>query len=180
MKLSKKTVLIGTLLAGTVLATATLAEMGPGGMVGMGHGEGPGPMLLEMFDAIDTDSDGKLSLAELEVHRAAEFTAADTNSDGALDAEELATHMMARFQGKMAERTQAMIDNRDADANGSLSVDEMGQGPGMEHFARIDTDNDGMITKAEAETAIQMRKKHGRGMGMMGSGQGCDEGEGGN
>ena len=171
MKLSKKSVLIGTLLAGTVLATATLAEMGPGGMGDMG----PGPMLLEMFDQIDTDKDGKLSQAELEAHRAAEFTAADTNSDGALDAEELSARMMMRIQGKMAERTQGMIDNHDADANGSLSADEMGQGPGMEHFARIDADNDGAISKDEAEAAMQHRKKHG--MGMMGGGEGCDEGD---
>lgn len=164
MKLSKKTVLIGTLLAGTVLATATLAEMGPGGMEG---GEG-GPMLLEMFDQIDTDKDGKLSLAELEAHRAAEFTAADTNSDGALDESELSAQMLARVQGHMAKRIQHVLDNKDSDGSGTLSVEELGRGPGVEHFARIDTDNDGLITMEEAEAAMQHRKKRHHGWGMGG------------
>lgn len=172
MKLSKKTVLIGTLLAGTVLATATLAEMDPGGMGGMAGGAG-GPMLLQMFDVIDTDKDGKLSPAELAAQQTAEFTAADSNQDGVLDAGELSARMMARLKDRMAERSQAMIDARDADADGRLSVDEMGQGPGLDHFARIDSDNDGMISKAEAEAALRHKGPHGWGMP---GGEGCDAG----
>jgi Ca2+-binding EF-hand superfamily protein len=148
---------------GALLGTAALADKG--GM-GMGGGEGRGTMLIEMFDTIDADMDGKLSYAELEAHRKAEFTAADTNGDGALSAEELSARQLARFQAKLAERTQAMLDNMDNDGNGSLSEDELGEGPGMRNFARIDTDNDGAITKEEAEAAMQHRKKRGHGWGM--------------
>lgn len=163
MTTTKKTALIAALVAGTALATVAFAEMGPYG--GEGHG-GHGPKLLEMFDAIDADQDGKLSLAELEAHRAAEFSAADTNGDGALDAGELSARMLARLEGRLAERTQHMLDNKDNDGNGALSLAEMGNGPGADHFARIDTDNDGAISKEEAEAAMQHRKKRGHGWGM--------------
>lgn len=154
-------------LLGTVFASVAYAEKGHGG--GMGD---HGGMLLEMFDAIDTDSDGKLSMDELAAHRLAEFTAADTNSDGALDATEMAAHHQARMEAMMAERAAHMIENRDNDGNGTLSADEFGEGPGQEHFARIDTDNDGAISKEEAEAAMQHRKKRGHGWGMMGHGMG--------
>ena len=165
----KKSAVIALALMGTVLGTAALAEMGPGGM-GPGHGgpEGRGAMLLDLFDTIDADKDGKITLEELEAHRKAEFTAADTNGDGALDAQELAAQELARFQAKMAERAQTMLDNMDNDGNGSLSEDELPEGPGQRHFARIDTDNDGAISKEEAEAAMQHRKKRGHGWGGMG------------
>lgn len=162
MKLSKRSALIASILGAAGLATVAFAEMGPG--AGMG-GEDHGPRLLEMFDEIDTDKDGKLSLAELEAHRAAEFAAADANGDGSLDADELSARMLARIQEKMAERIQHMIDNRDNDGNGLISAAEMGEGPAENHFARIDSDNDGMISKEEAETALEHRKKRRHGWG---------------
>ena len=160
-------------LLGTVVASIAYAEKGQGG--GM---DGQGGMLLDMFDAIDTDKDGKLSLTELAAHRAAEFTAADTNSDGALDATEMAAHHQARMAAMMADHAARMIENNDNDGNGSLSADEFGEGPGTEHFARIDTDNDGAISKPEAEAAVQHRKKRGHGWGMMGDGHGMGDGMG--
>ena len=165
----KKPALIAVLLGGAAFATVALAEMGPGG-----HDD-RGMKLVEMFDQIDTDKDGKLSMAELEAHRAAEFKAADTNADGALDATELAARELARFQEKLADRTQEMIDNKDNDGNGSLSADEIGKGPAEDHFARIDTDNDGMISKDEAQAAMKHHRKHGHGMGGQGmNSQGMD------
>lgn len=155
-------------LLGAVAGSVAYAEKGQGG--------GPdGDMLLEMFDAIDTDSDGKLSLAELDAHRLAEFTAADTNGDGALDGDEVAARQLARFTAKMADRAARMIETHDKDGNGSLSADEMGEGPAQRHFARIDADNDGAISKEEAEAAMKHHKKRGHGMGMMGEGHDMGE-----
>lgn len=164
MSAVKKSTVVVLAMTGAFLGTAALAERG--GM-GMGdRGEGRGAMLDEMFDTIDADKDGKVTFAEMEAHRTAEFAAADTNKDGALSADELSARALARFQEKLAERTQAMLDNMDNDGSGSLSEDELGGGPGMRHFARIDADNDGAITKAEAEGAMQHRRKRGHGWGM--------------
>lgn len=147
-------------LVGAVLATGALAQQGPGG------NEGRGAMLLEMFDGIDTDNDGKLTEAELEAHRTAMFTASDANADGMLNADELAARQLARFTETLAERTAKMIENRDNNGDGSLSLAEMEEGPGMRNFARIDTDNDGAISKEEAQAAGDHmgKRKHRKGM----------------
>ncbi|MBL9054018.1 MAG: EF-hand domain-containing protein [Tabrizicola sp.] len=155
-----KTALMLALFAGVSLTTFAWAETGPGGDDGHGH---RGAKLLELFDSVDTDKDGKLSLAELEAHRSARFAAADTNGDGAIDVDELAAHELAEFQEKLAKRVQHMIDNKDNDGNGSLSADEIGKGPAEENFARIDTDNDGAISKEEAEAALKHRMKRAHG-----------------
>ncbi len=149
-------------LVGAVFASAALANEGPGGP------DNRGAMLMEMFDGIDTDKDGKLTEAELEAHRAAMFTAADANGDGMLSADELSAQQLARFSEKLAERTARMIENRDNDGDGSLSLAEVDEGPGQRHFARIDSDNDGAISKAEAESAMDMMGKRKHRKGMMG------------
>lgn len=174
MSAPNKSAIAALAVIGALMGSAALAEKGGMGMGG--RGEGRGAMLTEMFDTIDADKDGKLSYAELEVHRKAEFDAADTNKDGALSADELSARALARFQEKLAERTQGMLDNMDNDGNGSLSEDEMGEGPGMRNFARIDADNDGFVTKEEIQAGMQHHKKRGHGMGM-GMGMGMDMGD---
>jgi Ca2+-binding EF-hand superfamily protein len=169
MSAPKKTTLVAVALMGALMGSAALAEQGEMGM-GMGGpggpGEGRGAMLAEMFDSMDADKDGKLTYSEMEAHRKAEFDAADTNKDGALSTDELSARALARFQEKLAVRTQAMLDNMDNDSSGSLSPDEMGEGPGMRNFAKIDADNDGAITKEEIQAGMKHGKKRGHGWGM--------------
>lgn len=164
MSVSMKTTVAAFAVLGALLATTASAEMGKGGQGGQG---GHGEMLLEMFDSIDTDSDGKLTEAELEAHRAAMFTAFDADADGKLNADEMKARMLARFTETLDDRMARMIENRDNNGDGSLSLDEMEEGPGQRGFARIDSDNDGAISKAEAEAAGEMmgkRGKHRKGM----------------
>ena len=169
MTAPKKSAIAALAMIGALLGSAALAEKGGMGMGGPGGpGEGRGAMLIELFDSVDADKDGKVTYAELEAHRKAEFDAADTNKDGALSADELSARALARFQEKLAERTQGMLDNMDNDGSGSLSPDEMGQGPGMRNFARIDADNDGFVTKEEIQAGMQHHKKRGHGWWGMG------------
>lgn len=167
MSVSMKTTVAALAVLGALLATTASAEMGKGGKGGKGD---RGAMLLEMFDGIDTDGDGKLTQAELEAHRAAMFTAFDADGDGMLNAEELKTRMLARFTETLDDRLARMIENRDNNGDGSLSLDEMEEGPGQRGFARIDTDNDGAISKAEAEAAAEgmMGKRGKQRKGMWG------------
>jgi Ca2+-binding EF-hand superfamily protein len=151
----KKSAIAALAVIGALMGSAVLAEKGGMGMGGPGGpGEGRGAMLIELFDSVDADKDGKITYAELEAHRKAEFDAADTDKDGALDADELSARALARFQ--------------ENDGSGSLSPDEMGQGPGMRNFARIDADNDGFVTKEEIRAGMQHHKKRGHGGWGMG------------
>lgn len=148
--------LVGAFLTPGLTSTA-LADMGQ-------HGpDGRGGALLEIFEAIDADGDGKVTKAELAAHRAAMFTAADTNNDRMLSADELSARHTARMAETMADRSARMIDRMDNNGDGSLSADEMGKGPMEGRFARIDGDNDGAISKAEAEAAAkQMADRRGK------------------
>jgi hypothetical protein len=159
MTAKTKTAVAILALMGAVLGSAALADRG------MGGGEGRGAMLLDQFDAIDADKDGNITQAEIAAFRAAEFTAADTNADGALSAEELQAQMLQQMLSRQSAR---MIENLDDDGNGSLSAEEMGEGPIAARFARIDTDNDGAISKAEAEAVAERMGKRGEGRRHMG------------
>ncbi|MFZ1511855.1 MAG: histidine kinase [Tabrizicola sp.] len=164
MSAPKKSAIAAIAVIGALLGTAALAQKGEMGMGG--PGEGRGAMLTEMFDTMDADKDGKLTYAEMEAHRKVEFAAADTNGDGVLSPEELSARALARFQEKLGERTQGMLDTMDNDGNGSLSEAEMGEGPGMRNFARIDADNDGFVTRDEIQAGMKHHKKRGHGWGM--------------
>ena len=164
MSAPKKSAIAAIAVTGALMGSAVLAQKGEMGMGG--PGEGRGAMLTEMFDTMDADKDGKLTYAEMEAHRKAEFAAADTNGDGVLSPEELSARALARFQEKLGERTQGMLDTMDNDGNGSLSEAEMGEGPGMRNFARIDADNDGFVTKDEIQAGMKHHKKRGHGWGM--------------
>ena len=157
MTIHKNSAIAALALAGAVLvsglATGAMAEMGPGG-------QGQGARLTEMFSGIDTDSDGKVTQEELRAHRTAMFVAADANSDGSLSPDELAARELARFTETMADRTARMLERQDANGDGSLQADEIGEGPMEDHFARIDTDDDGAISQAEAEAAAERFAEH--------------------
>lgn len=161
-----KTAVAALALIGAAFATAALADMGPG------RGPGQGAMLLEMFDSLDADKDGKISPAELAAHREAMFTAADANGDGLLDKDEIAAHQTAMMAERMARRADRMLERRDVSGDGLLSLEEMGKGPAEAGFGRLDADGDGLISKEELQAAGQRfgemprKRKHG----MMGDG----------
>ncbi|WP_309668375.1 EF-hand domain-containing protein [Tabrizicola sp.] len=153
-------IILAALLTAT-MASAAFADKGP-------DGPSRGDVLLDKFDSIDTDKDGKVSEAELAAFRAAEFAAADTNFDGMLSAEELTQKQLARMAETAAMRSAKMIEERDDNGDGSLSADEMDQSVQESRFSRIDQDDDGAISKDEAEEALKRfadnRKKHRKGM----------------
>ncbi|MDP3261388.1 MAG: EF-hand domain-containing protein [Tabrizicola sp.] len=154
-------------LLSATIGSAAFAERGPRG------GEGPGEMMVQMFDTIDADKDGKITEAEIEAHRAAEFTAADTNADGVLSAEELAARELVRMQARATERATRMIEEMDDNADGGLSAEELSQTVRERRFSRMDTDGDGAVSKAEAEAMMDRfaeGRKHrgGGGHGMGG------------
>src|SRR6478672_8269679 len=89
----------------------------------------------DMFQAMDSNHDGRISAQEHAAGAQAMFTRADANHDGAIDAQEMAaSHAWMR---------------------GDHDRDERGMRGGMEArmMARMDSNHDGVLTAAENAAA---------------------------
>ena len=151
----KKTLTLLALSAVLAGSVSTLAQA-----EGM---EGPGPKPMLNFEAVDADKDGKITIAEFDAFRAAEFSKADTNGDGQVSAEELAAKHLADITARAADMAARMIARMDDNADGQLSAEEMAQGrraPTM--FERADSDGDGAISKDEANAMQDKMGRHGK------------------
>ena len=113
----------------------------------------------------DADKNGSLSAAELQGSRLADRMAAlDANKDGSLAKDELMA-MKGRGHGPRgehrdpAERAAKMLEKRDADNNGSLSLAEVEGSRMADKFAAIDADKNGAVTRDEL---VAFKAAHGR------------------
>ena len=103
----KSKILMAALLSSVVLAAgAAQAEE---------HRERPD------FATLDLNSDGSLSLEELQAQGQARFANVDANADGALSAEEL----IAAAGNRASDRAARMIERHDDNGDGLLQIDEM-------------------------------------------------------
>ncbi len=156
-----KPTLLGLLLS-TVLAAPMLAQ-DRGGLAG--------PRMI--FEEVDLNSDGAVTLEELQNAGQARFAQADTDNNGVLTR----TEMMAHAQNRMEQRVDRIIARADADGDGALSFAEIAEtragarGPNPERiFTRMDTNQDGQVTEAEFQAATEaLMERHGhRGTGQRG------------
>ena len=149
-----------TLLAGAAIIALGAAAAGAYAQDGNGPRAGKGPR----FDMsqIDTDGDGTISAEEREAHRAARFAEIDTNGDGTVDQDEIVAHMEAKRQERMANRAARMIECRDGDSDGKLTMDEMMPKPGAALFSKLDADGDDVISEDEFAKMAEMRPERGQ------------------
>lgn len=96
------------------------------------------------FSLLDTDGDGKISLAEIRAEQARLIAAADLNGDGKLSVDEF------RRRGWWFQKLQTttLFDLMDADGDQSLSPEEIAN-PSACWFKRYDKDTDGGVTVEE-------------------------------
>ncbi|MCU9838488.1 EF-hand domain-containing protein [Ruegeria sp. WL0004] len=141
------------LVAGLVLVTAaanasTVWAMGPGA----------GPR--HSFSELDVNGDGKITMEEMQGHRAARFSGVDTDGNGMLSRSELE----AEAQARASEHVSRMLERLDSNKDGQLSQDEMPE-PRKNmgrFFGRMDADGDGAISEEEF-AQMQQRKSERQG-----------------
>lgn len=175
-----KKILITAMSASLLLggAAAAFAATGPHGPHGR-HGPGipPEVVFVRMLQQFDTNGDFKISKDEATAGVDKIFAAVDTNNDGSVTPGEFRDYRKAQMKAMWEERKKAMeadkdapkpddqADNDDKDGkkphhgdHGDRGPHGKGRhGPGMMGdmlFHRVDTDQNGQISKAEAEAAI--------------------------
>jgi Ca2+-binding EF-hand superfamily protein len=130
--------------------------------VAMAEGRG-GDRQGAMFDftAMDANADGQVTKDEVAAFQAGRVAALDTDKDGNLSAAELIAGQTAREKAqddrRAAHMAARMLERRDANKDGVLSLSEMtlAKGRGDKMFDRADTDNNGAISKAEADVMME-------------------------
>jgi len=134
----KKTILLTAILSAVVMSSAAAQAQ-------------DGPRERPDFQTLDLNSDGSLTLEEMQAQGEARFVAADTDGDGALSVEE----MTAAADARQAERIARLMDRFDANDDGLLQQDELPQRGDRAGrvFERIDADGDGEISQAEFDAA---------------------------
>lgn len=135
-----------------------------GGQPGMHQGgskaDARHPMHGGFMHILDTDGDGKVTMAEIAAEQKRLIGAADVDGDGKLSADEF------RRRGRWFQRLHVMtlFDLVDVDGDGSLTADEFAA-PSRRWLKRYDGNGDGALTSEEHP----VRRWRGRG-GMRGHG----------
>jgi Ca2+-binding EF-hand superfamily protein len=168
---------IHTLAIMTTLALGTVAFAQPGG-----HGRGK-------LERLDTNKDGKITLAEMKSEAAQKFSELDTDKNGRVAKEEVAAHheqMRAKWAEKRAAREAAgegaaehegkcggkhggrfggkhmgrFFEKMDTNADGSVDQQEFTQVV-EKRFARMDENGDKVLSGAELEHRFHKHKRGG-------------------
>lgn len=147
-----KTMLLMSAIAAGFMINANTAEAQGG------HRGGERPS----FETLDANSDGQVTLIELQAHRATQgaerFAQTDTNSDGALSLEEMTAKADEERMARATRRAKRMIERLDANDDGLIQQSELSEREGRpdraeEMFAKLDTDSSGGLSAEEFEAA---------------------------
>jgi Ca2+-binding EF-hand superfamily protein len=93
-----------------------------------------------MFAHLDTNNDGKITLAEAQAGAQTRFTALDKNKDGVI------------AQDELGDGPRRMMKRADANNDGKITLAELQAQTGT-WFGRFDKNNDKVITKDELAAA---------------------------
>jgi len=123
--------------------------------------------LLALANMLDSNNDKAIEATELrqavQTSVQASFASADTNRDGQLSP----TELNAALTGAARAVADSSFDQADTDHNGSVSQAEFEKAimqPARVYFSVIDGNNDGQVTKQEAQTARRVAMRQFRTM----------------
>ncbi len=130
----------------TLLVTTAVVLVTAGGAWALAAGPGDRAYGLErIFERFDADGDGQVTRAEVDAFRTERFEEMDGDGDGVVSLDEMREAAMAMA----AERAEARFADLDADGDGTLVVDELAPEREVDIFARLDDNEDGVITEDE-------------------------------
>ena len=128
------------------------------------------PSFSELLKKLDANEDGKLSESEVDGPLKEQFTEVDANKDGFITEDEMKPKAKAQTsekkgkgkgKGKGMPTYAELLEKMDANKDGKLAESEA-KGPLKNDFAKVDTDKDGFISKAELENAPKPERKQRR------------------
>ena len=158
-----------------VIAMVTGATLNSTSAEAQGRGE------ALVFEELDLNNDGEITLEELQGQSTARFEAADTDGDGALSEAEMIARATEGAQERATRMIARMLERLDENEDGLLQLDEVpkrGQDRMERRFERADADSDGVISAEEFETASErIADRGGKGRGH-GGGKGPRGGRG--
>lgn len=108
-----------------------------------GHrgGRGGGEMFRTLFEAVDVDGDGTVTIEEINAYRDARVAEVDASGDGSLSIEEFDVLYRDFTRSRMVDAFQRL----DADGDGVISPEEMNTSISR-MVERMDRDGDGSLT----------------------------------
>jgi hypothetical protein len=128
------------------LLVIVLVATGVAGVAGMAIAAEPYlPRVQKVFDRLDKDKDGKISLAEFMPLAEKKFMGVDENKDDSVSAAEIDKAL----QAAMEKRRNRILASMDADKNGSVSKAELDKYVEA-MLTGADTNKDGGVTFEEA------------------------------
>jgi Ca2+-binding EF-hand superfamily protein len=153
---------MNTLAKTTIIGATVVALMGSVGVAYAKKHEGKGQRMN--FEQLDANSDGFITMDEMQAAHAARFAKNDANGDGFLDAEELAAShpkmgkRHKRGEEQSARKKSRMMRYMDENGDGKVALSEMPTDRLERMFAKLDTDGDSKISKAEMEARKGMKR----------------------
>lgn len=119
-----------------------------------GHGNGH---RSEMLSKLDSNADGQLQIAEIELNAATRAAQIDSNADGRIDAVE----MQAWRQAQRMQRAEKRLLQADSNGDGVVSVEEFAAQQSA-RVAKLDRNADGVVSSDELRSnRHRMRSRRG-------------------
>jgi len=133
----------------TLLIAAALVTVPVIGAIAMGEGK-------SRFEALDTDKDGKVAMAEMQTANQNRFGKMDADGDGVVSRDEVEARMMARIRAHIQGQVDNRMERMDADKDGVISKAEASVASDA-HFVKMDKNQDGFLDADE----MPKGKRHG-------------------
>ena len=148
-----------------MMAAASFAVLAGAAGLAMAQQQTPEDRPFGLFQA-DSNNDGTLTRSEFDTGRTARFQALDANHDGALTHEEMRAgrgeHGGRGHHGRGGRRgMHGGLEGADANNDGNITREEFLARP-MQMFARLDANNDGVISAGERPQRGERRGSEGR------------------